>query len=366
VNPFGQGLIVLALRVRQCIEDLPPGIERSTPLGKIEVSGPGALGFLEWVYAGALADLKPGRGRYGLMLREDGRLFDDGVAFRLSSCHFWVSTTAGNADSVYAWLEYLRQRLWKGAAVFLVPVTAQWANAVVCGPRAHELLAAVSTDIDLSRASMPFMSFRDGTVAGLPARVFRVSFTGELSFEINVPASDGLALWEALQTAGGEFRLHPVGSEANHVLRIEKGYISIAHEADGIASPDDLGLGWAVRFAKHDFIGRRSLQRMNATQQPRCQLVGLLTDEPKQVLAEGAQIIALVPGRPMRSAGHVTASVMSPALGRSIALALLDNGRQRFGERVQVTVEAAKGLSETTALVVQPVFYDPDGVRLHG
>ena len=342
------------------------GFYDSSPLGKIEVSGPGALAFLEWVYTGALADLKPGRGRYGLMLREDGRLFDDGVAFRLSADHFWVSTTAGNADSVYAWLEYLRQRVWKGPCVFVVPVTAQWANAVVCGPRARELLAAVGTALDLSRPSMPFMSFRDGSVAGLPARVFRVSFTGELSFEINVPARHGLALWEALQAAGSEFGLQPVGSEANHILRIEKGYISIGHEADGLVSPGDLGLGWAVRFAKHDFIGKRSLQRAQAPQRVRRQLVGLLTDDPQQVLAEGAQIMASEPLTSALSAGYVTASVMSPTLGRSIALALLDGGRQRTGGQVRVTVEAGKSLSATAAVVVPPVFYDSDGGRLHG
>ena len=350
------------------------GFYDSSPLGKIEVSGPAAAGFLEWVYAGSVADLKPGRGRYGLMLREDGRLFDDGVAFRLDANRFWVSTTAGNADGVYAWLEYLRQRVWRGGTVFVVPVTAQWANAVVCGPRARELLGAVGTDLDLSRKGSPFMSVRDGIVAGLAARVFRVSFTGELSFEINVAARHGLKLWEALDAAGSEFGMQPVGSEANHVLRIEKGYISIGHEADGLVSPDDLGLAWAVQYNKPDFIGKRSLLRVTRPEQAPRQLVGLITGDPQLVLAEGAQLPAKL-GTPavgqrlldsrVSSAGYVTASAMSPTLGRSIALALLENGRRRIGETIDVTVEAGKGLSTVSAVVAEPVFFDPEGTRLH-
>ncbi len=353
------------------------GVYDGTPLGKIEVSGPAAAGFLEWVYAGSVADLKPGRGRYGLMLRDDGRLFDDGVVFRLNANRFWVSTTAGNAEAVYAWLEYLRQRVWRGGVVFVVPVTAQWANAVVCGPRARELLVAVGTDLDLSRKAAPFMSVRDGVVAGLAARVFRVSFTGEMSFEINVAARHGLKLWEALCEGGGEYGLQPVGSEANHVLRIEKGYISIGHEADGLVSPDDLGLAWAVRFGKPDFIGKLSLQRSPGLDQPRRQLVGLITNDPQQVLAEGAQLLLPATGRAravgqrlvdtgVSSAGYVTASVMSPTLGRSIALALLENGRQHIGETIDVTVEAGTGLSCIHAVVAEPVFFDPQGTRLHG
>ena len=348
------------------------GIYDSTPLGKFEVRGPGAAAFLEWVYAGAVADLKPGRGRYGLMLREDGRLLDDGVVFRIASDHFWVSTTSGNADAVYGWLQYLRQRAWTGATVFVVPVTAQWANAVVCGPKARAVLLAVGTDMNLSGDAFGFMAMREGTMAGLPARVFRVSFTGELSYEINVPARHGLKLWDALICAGREVGIAAIGSEANHVLRIEKGYISIGHEADGLVTPQDLGLGWAVRMAKLDFIGKRSLQRANEPGRCRRTLVGLLTEAPQQVLAEGAQLLAegsqfLAEGggsNSAASAGHVTASVMSPTVRRSIALALLDDGDQRLGQMVRVTVANGKKLTYASARVVRPVFYDEQGTHL--
>ena len=339
------------------------GIYDSTPLGKFEVRGPDAAAFLERVYSGFVADLAPGAGRYGLMLREDGRLLDDGVAFRLEQNAFWVSTTSGNADAVHAWLEYLRQRVFR-MKVFITPVTAQWANAVVCGPLARKVLEAAGTDIDLSPQAFAFMQVRGGRVAGLPARVFRVSFTGELSYEINVPARHGLALWEALCNAGRAFGMMPVGSEANHVLRIEKGYISIGHEADGIATPRDLGLGWAVKDAKPDFIGKRALARDAALGGIRRQLVGLLAQDPATVLAEGAQVV----GADNAAQGYVTASVMSPALGRSIALALLDDGRRRIGESVQVTVQTpvhrAAGLARTQATVVKPAFYDIPGERL--
>ena len=339
------------------------GIYDSSPLGKFAVRGPGAGAFLDFVCTGAVADLKPGRGRYNLMLREDGRLLDDGVVFRLSDDQFWVSTTAGNADAVHAWLEFARQCLWRGAPVFIIAVTAQWANAVVCGPHARAVLAAAGTDFDLARESFPFMAMREGQVGGLAARVFRVSFTGELSFEVNVPARHGAALWTALIDAGAAFGIEPVGSEANHVLRVEKGYLSIGHEADGMATPDDLGLAWAVDGRKADFIGKRALARSASHAGARRQLVGLLPADAGTVLAEGAQILA---SDGVSSVGFVTASVASGALGRSIALALLDDGRRRLDETVRVTVESATGLGSVAARVVAPAFYDVRGERLRG
>lgn len=339
------------------------GLYDSTPLGKIEVAGPGAAGFLDLVYACRVATLKPGRGRYGLMLREDGRLLDDGVVFNAGGGRFWVSTTAGNADAVLAWLEQVRQRIWLGAPVFVVPVGSQWANAVVCGPRARDVLAAAGVSIDLDRTAFPFMAMRDGVVAGLPARIFRVSFTGELSFEINVPARHGAALWTALLEAGQVWGIEPVGSEANHVLRVEKGYVSIGHEADGMATPDDLGLDWCVDHGKDDFIGKRGLALQAGSRGPRRQLVGLLTDDPSELLAEGAQILD---AHGTSSVGTVTASVASGVLGRTVALALLEDGRRRTGESVRVTVATGRGLGHTTARVGPPVFYDPQGERLRG
>jgi len=332
------------------------GIYDSSPLGKVLVDGPDAATFLDRVYATRVGNLAPGRGRYALMLREDGRVFDDGVVFRLAADRFWLTTTTGNADAALAWLEYLLQCVWP-IRVFLTPVSAQWANAVVCGPLTRAVLQAAGTDIDLAPGAFPFMAVRNGMVAGLPARVFRVSFTGEVSYEINVRARDGLALWEALVMAGRSHRIEPVGSEANHVLRIEKGYLSTGHEVDGMADPLDLGLERFITLDKPDFIGRRSLEVFRNG--PRRELVGLLSSDPGTVLPEGAQVLV---EREAHARGFVTAAVASPTLGRAIALALLDEGRARMGHTVRVTMPRG----ETTASVVAPVFFDPAGERLRG
>lgn len=332
------------------------GLYDSSPLGKFELRGPGAAEFLDRVYATRVGDLAAGRGRYALMLREDGRIFDDGVVFRLSDHHFWLTATTGNADAVHGWLEYLAQCVWR-LPVFITPVTSQWANAVLCGPRARDVLATLGTEIDLDAVSFPFMAMRTGRVGGIEARVFRVSFTGELSFEINVPAGKGLRLWESLVRAGDELGITPVGSETNHLLRVEKGYISLGHEADGMATPFDLGLARLVAMDKPDFVGKRSLREDGFAGGVRRELVGLLPLDRACVLPEGAQV--LLEGQ-TRAAGFVTASVMSVALERSVALALIDGGRARQGTQVRVTLERG----EAEARIVEPVFYDPAGVRL--
>jgi sarcosine oxidase subunit alpha len=361
--------------VRQAV-----GLYDSTPLAKYEISGPQAEAFLERLLPSRVGTLKPGRGRYALMLREDGRLLDDGVIFRLASDRFWLTGTAGNAEAVQAWLDYARQWLFRDLRqVIVAPVSAQWATIVVCGPKARALITKLGTDLDLDAAAFPFMAMRAGRVAGCDARVFRVSFTGELSYELNVRPRDALALWLQLLDGGRDLGIEPIGSEANHVLRVEKGFVSIGHEADGFANPDDLGLGWAVHIDKGDFVGRRSILRDRAPALPRPELVGLEVDDGP-ALEEGAQIVdaAARLGHETgpdaaRSQGFVTASVESAALERPIALALLERGRARIGEIVQVTVappDASErghaGLSLRRATVVAPVFYDPEGVRLRG
>ncbi len=336
------------LAVRQTV-----GIYDSSPLGKVEVKGPDSAAFLDRIYASRIGNLAIGRGRYALMLCEDGRLFDDGVVFRLSDDRYWITTTTGNADAVVAWMAFHLQCRWP-LRVFITPVSAHWANAVICGPRAEALMSSVGANILLDEHEFPFMSVRTGLVGGLQARVFRVGFTGERSYEINVRASDGLALWECLMRSGSLIGITPVGSEANHVLRIEKGYISIGHEADGLATPFDLGLHRFVAMDKTDFIGKRSLQPDVLGDAPRRELVGLLTDIPSIVLPEGAQILEATANR---ACGFVTAAVASPTCGRSIALALMDAGRAKLGNRIRVTL--AKG--ETTARVVEPLFVDAKG-----
>lgn len=332
----------------------------SSPLGKFEFAGRDVVTFLERLYCNAWSDLSPGNGRYGVMLQEDGRIFDDGVAFRLGAERFLVTTTTGNAESALARFEYHRQIVWPTLDVRLVPVTTQWADIVVCGPRAREVLAAVGTTIDLAREAFPFMAIREGLVAGIPARVMRVSFTGELSFEVNVPARRALELWQALLAAGAAHDIQPLGSEANHVLRIEKGFISVGHEGDGVADPFDLGMKWIVAMAKSDFVGKRSLQRNLADPTPRAQLVGLLARDPRQVPAEGAQVLdeAGTHGR-----GFVTASCMSPALDRSIALALIEDGRRLIGGDVRLFAPSGDVIA---AQVTKPVFFDPKGERMRG
>ena len=377
--------------VRQAV-----GVYDSSPLGKFEIGGPDAAVFLERVLACRVSDLQPGRGRYALALREDGRIFDDGTVFRLDDRRYWLSSTAGNADAMASWLEYARQWLFKGALrVMIEPVASHWADIVVCGPRARDLLArlvAPEVRVELARESFGFMRWRPMTVAGIEARVFRVSFTGELSFELCVPASRGLALWEAVMAAGADLGIEPVGSEANHVLRVEKGFISLGHEVDGDTSADDLGLGWGVHWDKPDFIGRRSLARDRAQPVGRRHLVGLECVDGGLPFEEGAQLLSggavLVAGQ-YKSIGLVTASVNSEALGRPIALALLEAGRLRMGEVVQVTQaqllrgpgrgpsagapgdavrpgEPVKGLSLRAARVVAPIFFDAEGGRMRG
>ncbi|MBL8698881.1 MAG: (2Fe-2S)-binding protein [Alphaproteobacteria bacterium] len=330
----------------------------SSPLGKFEFAGRDVVAFLERMYCNRWADLGVGNGRYGVMLHEDGRLFDDGVAFRLGAERFLVTTTTGNAEAALARFEYHRQVVWPGLDVRLVPVTTQWADIVVCGPRARDVLAAAGTTVDLDRAAFPFMAIREGAVAGVPARVMRVSFTGELSFEVNVPARRALEVWNALLAAGAAHDMQPLGSEANHVLRVEKGFISVGHEADGVADPFDLGMKWIVAMDKPDFVGKRSLQRNLADTAPRAQLVGLLSHDPGQVPAEGSQVLDETGAR---GRGYVTASCMSPALGRSIALALIEDGRALTDASVRLFGPSGE---TSEARVTRPVFLDPKGERM--
>ncbi|MBM3573284.1 MAG: sarcosine oxidase subunit alpha, partial [Alphaproteobacteria bacterium] len=225
----GEGMEEATLRECRAVRT-SVGIYDSSPLGKFELRGPDAATFLDRIYCTRIVDLPIGRIRYGLMLRDDGRLFDDGTVLRLGPEHFFVTSTTGNADAVAGWLERWRQCEWPELKVWITPVTTYWANAVVCGPHARDVIARVAAGVELDRRAFPFMAMRAAKVAGLPARIMRVSFTGELSFEVNVPARHGLALWRALMAAGRDLDITPVGSEGSHVLRVEKGYISVGHE----------------------------------------------------------------------------------------------------------------------------------------
>jgi sarcosine oxidase subunit alpha len=338
------------------------GILDASTLGKIDIRGPDAAQFLNRIYTNGWKSLPIGRCRYGLMCTDDGMVFDDGVTLRMAEDHFLMHTTSGNAARVLAWLEEWLQTEWPDLRVYCNSVTEHWATASICGRFARELLRDLAPDIDLSNAAFPFMSWREGSVAGIAARIMRVSFTGELSFEINVPADYGVALWTALMNAGARYGITAFGTEAMHVLRAEKGFIIAGQETDGTVTPVDLGMERMVSKAK-DFIGRRSLARADSRRIDRKQLVGLLTDDPRVVLPEGAQIVErMLAEPPMRMIGHVTSSYWSEILGRSIALALVNGGRQRHGEEVALSLP--KGVVK--ARICGPAFFDPGGERMHG
>lgn len=343
------------LAVRQSV-----GIMDSTTLGKIDIQGPDTVDFLNRIYTNSWTKLGVGKCRYGLMLDENGMVFDDGVNIRLGQDHFLLSTTSGGAARVMAWMERWHQTEWPHLKVHMTSVTDHFATFAVVGPNSRKVVAKVCEGIDFSDEAFPFMSFRDGAVAGVLARVMRISFSGERSYEVNVPANYGQAVWDLLMEAGREFDITPYGTEAMHVLRAEKGYIIVGQDTDGSVSPFDLGMGGLVAKTK-DFIGKRSLTRAHTAGPDRKQFVGLLTDDPALVLPEGAQIIAQESSeRPVPMMGHVTSSYRSPTLGRSIALALVRNGLERQGEKITVSLSDGACASAT---VCGPVFYDPEGTR---
>ncbi|MFD2236918.1 sarcosine oxidase subunit alpha family protein [Aureimonas populi] len=338
------------------------GIFDASTLGKIEVVGPDAAEFMNRLYANSWTKLAPGRCRYGLLLGEDGFIRDDGVIGRLAPDRFHVTTTTGGAPRVLATMEDYRQTEWPDLKVWLTSTTEEWAVIALNGPNARKVLEPLVEGIDISAGAFPHMSIAQGSILGVPLRLFRVSFTGELGFEVNVPARYGLAVWEKLMEAGGAYDICPYGTEAMHVLRAEKGYIIVGQETDGTVTPEDAGLAWAIGKAKPDFVGKRGLARPDLMAPGRRQLVGLLTREPGTVLEEGAQIVLDPAGTvPMRMVGHVTSAYWSEALGRSIALALVENGRALAGSRVHIPMPDATLEAEVTGTV----FLDPEGTRLN-
>ena len=339
------------------------GILDASTLGKIDIKGPDAAEFINRIYTNAFLKLEVGRCRYGLMLKEDGMVMDDGVTARLAPDHFLMHTTTGNAAPVLNHLEEYLQTEWPQMKVFLTSVTEQWATVQVAGPNARRLIGEIAPGLDLSTEAFPFMAVRHGEVLGQPARIFRISFTGEGSWEINIAPSYGLALWEALMTAGAKYGITPYGTEAMHVLRAEKGFIIVGQETDGSVNPLDLGMEGMVSKTK-DFVGKRSLYRADMAKPDRKQLVGLLTEDPRAVLPEGAQLVAdPKEPKPMTQLGHVTSSYWSPNLGHSIAMALVKGGRARLGQTLHAPLPGGKVIA---CRITDPVFYDKEGVRLRG
>ncbi len=341
----------------------------ASTLGKIDIRGKDVREFLNRVYANAWTQLAPGKCRYGLMLDENGMVMDDGVTACIADDHFHMTTTTGGAARVMTWLEKWHQTDWPDLDVYMTSVTDHWATAAVVGPKSREVLAKVCSDIDLAPGAFKFMDWREGTVAGVPARVFRISFSGELAFEVNVDASYGAHVWEALMEAGRDFDITPYGTETMHVLRAEKGFIIVGQDTDGSMTPLDLDMAWAVSLKKpYSFIGKRSFARSDTARTDRKQLVGLLTDVPETVLKEGAQIVETEKiETPMPMLGHVTSSYFSPELNRSIALAVVRDGiKRRSEEGIKAgrdVLYAWAGGKAHKVKVVSPVFVDPEGAR---
>jgi len=355
----------LARSSRECVEGEIHAVRsavalfESSPLGKIEVAGPDAREFLDRMYVNNLRSLGVGDVRYVLMLRDNGCVMEDGTVARTGPDEFLVTTTSGNAERVYLWLREWAECEWPELKVFITPVTTAWGTVTLSGPKARAVFARAGTNIDLAAAVFPHMTLRIGEVAGIPARVYRVSFTGEVSYEINVPAMQAPALWRLLWQAGAPDALRAYGIDALDVLRTEKGYIHVGADTDATTTPLDLGWGNIIERKPGDFVGRRALVLPEYQRPERLQLIGVMPAEAGATLANGAHLI-----RPSvkRSEGYLTSAYFSPTLGHAVALGRLESGRQRIGEELMLFDEGRTA----RVRVVSPVFYDPANSRLRG
>jgi sarcosine oxidase subunit alpha len=384
------------------------GLFDASPLGKIELHGPDALEFVDRFYINNLKTLLPGKVRYGLMLRETGTIFDDGTVVALARDHLLITTTSGNAGRVYQWLEEWHQCEWPHLRVAMTPVTEEWATLSLAGPEARAILTRVPGDVDLSPTAFPHLTVRQGRLLNSPARIYRVSFTGELSYEINVPADVGTALWQRLLSEGADAGLQPVGLDAIMQLRLEKGFLHVGGDTDGTTVPDDVGWGKVASGKTADFIGRRSLTLSENRRSDRLQLVGLVpVKSGKSLLKRPSQDFGsagpagpsgpgiphppvpgslnwLGAGRPLirgvphpgfvvgshlrlndsdhRTDGWITSAGAGALDGNPIALAMLRSGRSHL-DAVVTIYDDGKPIGK--AAVVNPPFYDPKGERMN-
>ena len=337
------------------------GILDASTLGKIDIQGSDASEFLNRVYTNAWSKLEIGKCRYGLMLNEDGMVYDDGVTTRLGENHYIMTTTTGGAANVLSKLEDYLQTEWPELDVYLTSVTDHYSTVSVCGPNSKKILSKIIPDLDLSDKEFPHMSFKDALIDNIKCRVMKISFTGEHSYEINIQSSYGKSVWKKCFEAGKEFNITPYGTETMHLLRAEKGFIIAGQDTDGTMTPVDLQMDWIISKKKYDFIGKRSLYRSDTIREDRKQLVGLLTDDPKEVLEEGAQIVAETKEQPIEMLGHVTSSYFSPNLNKSIALAVVKNGKKLKGQKMFVPMEN-KNIIVT---ITDTVFFDKENKRLN-
>ncbi len=339
------------------------GLLDASTLGKLIVKGPDAGRFLDMLYTGVMSSLPVGKCRYGLMCTENGFLSDDGVVARIDEDTWLCHTTTGGADRIHAHMEDWLQCEWWDWQVHVANVTEHYAQIAVVGPNARKLLEKIG-GMDVSQAALPFMGWADGVLGDVRARVFRISFSGELSYEVAVPASQGLAFWQLLHDAGAEFGVMPYGTEALHVMRAEKGFIMIGDETDGTVIPQDLGLGWAISKKKPDYLGKRGQERTHMTDPDRWRLVGLETEDGS-VIPDGAYAVAhgVNENGQRNTEGRVTSTYYSPTLKRGIAMGLIARGPERTGETVRFATLTGK---DVPARIVDPVFYDKAGEKQNG
>lgn len=337
------------------------GLLDASTLGKIIVKGPDAGKFLDMMYTNMMRTLKVGSCRYGLMCSENGFLSDDGVVARLSEDTFLCHTTSGGSDRIHAHMEEWLQTEWWDWKVYTANVTEQYAQIAVVGPNARKVLEKLG-GMDVSAKALPFMAFKDGKLGGIQARPFRISFSGELSYEIAVPASQGQEFWDMCMEAGRAFGIQPYGTECLHVMRAEKGFIMIGDETDGTVIPQDLGLNWAVSKKKEDFLGKRAQERPHMTDPKRWKLVGLKTVDPMVVIPDGAYATdGTTRSNGMKHMiGRVTSTYFSPTLNHSIAMGLVEFGPERIGEIIDFPTLDGKIIQ---AEICDPVFLDKEGAR---
>ena len=337
------------------------GILDASTLGKIDIQGSDASEFLNRVYTNAWSKLTIGKCRYGLMLNEDGMVYDDGVTTRLDENHYIMTTTTGGAATVLGKLEDYLQTEWPELDVYLTSVTDHFATISVCGPNSKKIVKKVIPDLDLSDEEFPHMSFKNAKIDNIKCRVMRISFTGEQSYEINIQANFGKSVWEKCMEAGKEFNITPYGTETMHLLRAEKGFIIVGQDTDATLTPIDLQMDWIVSKKKYDFIGKRSLYRSDTIREDRKQLVGIVTEDPREVLEEGAQIVADVSKKPVEMLGHITSSYFSPNLNKSIALGVVKGGKNMLGKKLFIPMKN----KIISVQVADPVFLDKENKRLN-
>ena len=336
------------------------GFLDASTLGKIIVKGPDAGKFLDMMYTNMMSNLKVGRCRYGLMCSENGFLSDDGVVARIDDGTWLCHTTSGGADRIHAHMEEWLQTEWWNWKVWTINLTEQLAQIAIVGPNSRKVIEKLG-GMDVSPEALPFMAWADGNIGGISCRAYRISFSGELSYEIALPANQGLQFWEMLIDAGAEFGAMPYGTECLHVMRAEKGFIMIGDETDGTVIPQDLGLSWAVSKKKDDFLGKRAQQRSFMDNDNRWQLVGLETLDGS-VLEDGAYAIASGKNAngQTNTQGRITSTYYSPTLKKGIAMGLVHNGPSRVGEVISFT---KIGTSPVEAKIVSPIFFDPEGEK---